>query len=219
MKNLKILLLIFTLFITSGYKFDEKFNLNNEYSTQQPYKVELIDNTTTQSQYQITLKVANDTNFNTLKVGEKILFTMPSDLKLESGGTITAGTKFSATIINKKTTPIGKNVKFIINEIIFDDTKSFIILSKTSKIAPLKTISAERILGKHRTTNGTFNLNTVISDVKTPSKTIKLIPDTTTSVGICILAKINNLNPTLKAGTPIRISFLNNLKPEIMLIK
>lgn len=214
--------LLFVTFVTSGYKTNK---VHHEFidgkDTKQHYKVELIDDTTSQMQNCITLKVANDTNLNTLKVGEKILFTMPSDLKLESGGTISAGTKFSATVITKKSKKnmFSHDIKFIINEIIFKDTTNFIILSKTHGIAPLKSISAERILGKDRRVNGTFNLGTVISSAKIQQRSIKLKPDTTTSVGICILARTNNATGTTKAGTPITITFVNNLKPEIGYVK
>lgn len=221
MKKYFILYLLFVTFVTSGYK---KQNIKEHYEeiyTQQPYKVQLIDNVTVQNQNSITLKVANDINLNSLKTGEKILLVMPSDLNLESGGKIQAGTKFSATAVEKKKkkNPFSLSIKFIINEIIFEDTTNFIILSNPHGIAPLKSISAERILGKGREVTGTFRIGTVISDAKIMQRGIKLKPDTTTAVGICILLKTNKLNTIIKAGTSITLTFVNNLKPEIGYIK
>lgn len=220
MKKVLSIFIIFTAMITSGYTniLEEK---TDGIPTQQPYKVELIDNKTPQLQYAITLKVANDTDLNNLKIGEKFLFVMPSDLKLESGGIIKAGTKFSATIVMKKKqkNQLNQQIKFIINEIIFDDTTNFIILSNPHGIAPLKSISAERILGKGREVTGTFRLGTVISNAKFNGNSMKLKPDTTTAVGICILAKTSKFNAKLEAGTPITITFVNNLKPEVGMIK
>lgn len=218
MRFVVIATLLFVTFVTSCYKLQNQID---SYYTNQPYKVELIDNTTSQSQHEITLKVANDTDLNNIKPFNKILFVLPSDLKLESGGILKAGTKFSATVVMKKKSknPLRQQIKFIINEIIFDNATNYIILSNPKGIQPLKTISAERILGKGSTVTGTFRLGTEISSAKFQNKSIKLKPDTTTAVGICILATTRTYYPILKAGTPITITFLNNLKPEIANIK
>lgn len=218
MRFVVITTLLFVTFVTSCYKLQNQID---GYYTNQPYKVELIDNTTSQSQHAITLKVANDTDLNNIKPFNKILFVLPSDLKLESGGILKAGTKFSATVVMKKKSknPLRQQIKFIINEIIFDNATNYIILSNPKGIQPLKTISAERILGKGSTVTGTFRLGTVISSAKFQNNSIKLKPDTTTAVGICILATTRTYYPILKAGTPITIAFLNNLKPEIANIK
>ena len=137
---------------------------------------------------------------------------MKSTLNLEDGSKILSGTKFSATVVLKEP---GK-IKIIINEIIFTDTKSYIILSNPNNIEPLKTISAERILGKNAKTNGTFRLGTVISSVTFSQRGIKSEPDTTTAVGICILLKTGV--HILKAGTPVNIQFEKIIKPEIGLL-
>lgn len=218
MRTLIITSLLFVTFVTSCYKCQEQVD---GYYTHQPYKVELIDNTTPQSQHEITVKVANDTDLNNIRPFNKILFVLPSDLKLESGGMLKAGTKFSATVVMKKKSknPFKQQIKFIVNEIIFDDATNFIILSNPHGIQPLKTISAERILGKGRTVTGTFRLGTVISSAKFQNNSIKLKPDTTTAVGICILATTRTYYPMLKAGTPMTITFFNNLKPEVAIIK
>lgn len=218
MRFVVIATLLFVTFVTSCYKYQNQID---GYYTNQPYKVELIDNITAQSQHEITLKVANDTDLNNIKPFNKILFVLPSDLKLESGGILKAGTKFSATVVMKKKSknPLKQQIKFIINEIIFDNATNYIILSNPKGIQPLKTISAERILGKGSTVTGTFRLGTVISSAKFQNSSIKLKPDTTTAVGICILATTRTYYPMLKAGTPITITFLNNLKPEIANIK
>lgn len=218
MRFVVIATLLFVTFVTSCYKFKNQID---GYYTNQPYKVELIDNTTSQSQHAITLKVANDTDLNNIKPFNKILFVLPSDLKLESGGILKAGTKFSATVVMKKKSknPLRQQIKFIINEIIFDNATNYIILSNPKGIQPLKTISAERILGKGSTVTGTFRLGTVISSAKFQNNSIKLKPDTTTAVGICILATTRTYYPILKVGTPMTITFLNNLKPEIANIK
>ena len=107
-------------------------------------------------------------------------------------------------------------IKIIINEIIFTDTKSYIIISNPKNIEPLKTIRADRILGKNAKTNGTFRLGTVISSVTFCQGGIKAEPNTTTSVGICILLKTSVHK--IKAGTPVTIQFENNIKPEIGLL-
>lgn len=184
--------------------------------TFQPYEVELLDYTTAQTVYSMTLKVANKINLLTSKVGDKFLLVLPSDVNLEKQGKIPAGTKFSATIVQKEKTKskTGIFVKFIVNEIIFTDTKDFILLSNPKNIAPLKTISAERILGKNAKVHGTFRLGTVIKEVE--SKAIKMKPATTTAVGICVKAYPNPTNYVLKAGTAITFTFESSIKPEVM---
>ena len=222
MKKGTILLLLFLSFFTSAYDTatEKVEHINENEITSQPYKVELIDNTTPQTQNQLTLKVANDINFSKIKVGEKILFVLPSTVNLESGTKIEAGTKFSATIVQKESKPpMAIRVKFIINEIIFEDTTNFIILSKVPKIAPLKLIDAERILGKNAKVTGTFKLGTVIKDVNFSKHLAKMKPDTTTQLGICIMLKINKMHSTIDAGTPITITFEKNIEPEIGLVK
>lgn len=217
MKKLIVLCLIITSLLTSGFKKKdedktEKIKIKEENITSQPYKVELIDDVTSQTQSSLTLKVANYVNLSKIKVGKKILFTLPSTVNLEGREKIPSGTKFSATVVMKES---GK-IKIIINEIIFTDTKSYIILSNPKNIEPLKTIRADRILGKNAKINGTFRLGTVISSVVIYQKGIKTEPATTTAVGICILLKTHS--HTLKAGTPITINFEDNIKPEISLL-
>lgn len=223
MKKYIILFLTILTIITSGYDYkdvEKTEHILPEQITSQPYKVELIDDSIVQTQNQIILKVANDADFNKLKVGNKILFVLPSTINLESGAAIKAGTKFSATIVQKETkSPTSLKIKFIINEIIFEDTTNFIILSKVPKIAPLKLISAEKILGKNAKVSGTFNIETVIKDVQISSHLVKMKPDTTTSVGICIMTKISKVHPVINAGTPIILTFKKNIAPEISFIK
>ncbi|MBR1680778.1 hypothetical protein IJ707_03195 [bacterium] len=217
MKKFTITFLIITSLLTSAFKISEEkqeqLKIKEDDITCQPYKVELIDDKTSQSQNTLSLKVANDVHILTAKTGDKILFTLPSDVNLESGAKIPSGTKFSATIVFKE----GRKIKIIINEIIFTDTKNYIILSNPKKIAPLKTICAKRILGKYATVTGTFRLGTVISAVNFSQTDIKAEPDTTTAVGICILIRAGAR--ILKAGTPVNITFENNIKPEIGLLK
>lgn len=213
MKKIIIILLITSL-LTSAFKN----NTNNEKITEneitsQPYKVELLDNTTVQTQNTLTLKNANDVNLYKIKVGDKILFTQPSLINLENGTQIPSGTKYSATVVMKE----GTKIKIIINEIIFTDTKNYIIISNPKDIAPLKTISAERILGKKAKVFGTFRIGTVISSVIFSQRGIKSEPHTTTAVGICILLKTRA--HLLKAGTPVSISFEKNIHPEIQILK
>ncbi|MBR2525544.1 hypothetical protein IKE67_03675 [bacterium] len=217
MKNFIIISLIFLTLLTSGFKQkvepkQERLRIKADDITSQPYKVELIDDTTPQERTSITVKVANDVHLHSIKVGEKILFTLPSTVNFEDGTKLPSGTKFSATVVFKE---MGK-IKIIINEIIFTDTKNFIILSNPKDIAPLKTISAERILGKKAKVNGTFRLGTVISSAAFSQRGIKAEPDTTTAVGICIMLKTRI--HTLKAGTPVNIQFEKSIKPEIGLL-
>ncbi len=217
MKKYIAVLFVIIAFVTSGYvkkteQEVEKLNIKEDEITSQPYKVELIDDKTPQIQNSITLKVANDVKLYSVKVGDKILFTLPSTINLEGGGKIESGTKFSATVVMKK----GDKIKLILNEIIFTDTKSYIILSNPKDIEPLKTISAERILGEYAKVDGTFRLGTVISSVNFFQKGIKSEPDTTTAVGVCIMLKTRV--HTLKAGTPVTITFEKNIKPEVGLL-
>ena len=221
MKKFIIASLLITSIFTSAFKPKEeqtveKLNIKTEEITSQPYKVELIDDITSQTQNSITLKVANDVKLYSIKVGEKILFTLPSTINLEDGTKIASGTKFSATVVKKEHFANRLKIKIIINEIIFKDTKSYIILSNPKNIEPLKTISAERILGKNASTDGTFRLGTVVSSINFNQRGVKSEPDTTTSVGICIL--ITTGVRTLKAGTPITITFEKNIKPEVGLL-
>lgn len=214
MKNFVLISLIIVSLLTSGFKSkgdtqQEKLRIKEDDITSQPYKVELIDDITSQTRTSITMKVANDVHLHKIKVGEKFLFTLPSAITFENGSQMPSGTKFSATVVMKE---MGK-IKIIINEIIFTDTKSYIILSNPKDIAPLKTIRAERILGKNAKTDGTFRLGTVISSVTFSQRGIKAEPDTTTAVGICILLKTGM--HTLKAGTPVTIQFEKSIKPEI----
>ncbi|MBR1942739.1 hypothetical protein IJ843_03270 [bacterium] len=221
MKKFITIFFIFSIAILNcEAKQKENFErINEDMITSQPYKVELIDNTTPQTQNSLTLKVANDTYLQSAKVGQKILFTLPSDVNLENSAKIKAGTKFSATIILKEKTAIGQKFKIIINEITFVDATNFIILSNPKNIAPLKSISAERILGKGAKVNGTFRLGTVISAVNLQSRGIKSEPDTTTAVGICIMLKTGKIAPKIKAGTIINITFEKNILSEIEYIK
>ena len=217
MKKYIILSLILLALLTSGFKQKEepqqdKLKIKEEHITSQPYKVELIDDTTSQTRNSITIKVANDVHLHKINTGEKILFTLPSTINFEDGSKIPSGTKFSATVVKKEM----NKIKIIINEIIFTDTKSYIIISNPKNIEPLKTIRADRILGKNAKTNGTFRLGTVISSVTFCQGGIKAEPNTTTSVGICILLKTSVHK--IKAGTPVTIQFENNIKPEIGLL-
>ncbi len=229
MKKLILALIILSLNISSIFAADNSIGIDDfdrdtksrqkelGEVTSQPYKVKLLDDTISQTKYEIILKVANRTNLSKLKVGQKFLFVLPDDLKLENEEIIPSCTKFSATIVMKKSRffHTSKKVKFIINEIIFPDTKDFILLSNPKNIEPLKTISAERILGKHATVDGIFRLGTVIKSVK-PRSMIKMKPDTTTAVGICVLAYPSILKHTLKAGTPVKFIFYEAIKPEVM---
>lgn len=223
MKKIIVIAVFIFIFALTAQAVEEKSETNEVYGeiphikteeiTSQPYKVELIDNKTPQTQNTITLKNANDVNLHTLKTGDKILFTLPNTVNLETGAKIPAGTKFSATVVLKES----RKIKIIINEIIFTDTKNYIIISKYKKAAPLKTISAERILGKNAKVTGIFYLKTSISSVNFAQRGIKSEPDTTTAVGICILLKTGAR--TLKAGTPVTISFNNNLRPAVSTLK
>lgn len=213
-----VLLILLNIFLISSVLAqtndkEKHLNIKEENITSQPYKVELIDNTTAQTQNSISIKVANDVHLHKLKVGNKILFTQPSNINLVNGNKIPAGTKYSATVVQKEL----NKFKIIINEIIFTDTKNYIILSTPKDIQPLKTISAERILGKNATVNGIFRLGTEISSVNIAQRGIKSEPDTTTAVGICILIKTGA--HTLNAGTPVNITFVKNINPEIQLLK
>ena len=219
MKKLFTLLLILICSqVLCGYKIQE--SINGIY-TQQPREMELIDKSISQVQYALTLRFASSINLNSLKVGENIVFFLPSDVKLQGGAILPAGTKFQARIIQKKTkkNPFSQRIKFIINEIIFTDAENFIILSNPHHLKPLNTISADRILGKNAKISGTYRLGTVITEIQVPSKSIKFKPDTTTAVGICILAKTNKFNAKIKVGTPITLIFENNLKPERIYVR
>lgn len=216
MRKFLILVLIIISVLTTSAKNeskDKKEHITENMITSQPYKVELIDNKTSQTQNTITLKVANDVSLTKLEVGQKILFTLPSNVNLEDGTIIKLGTKFSATVVLKDF----DKIKIIINEIIFDDTTNFIILSNPKGIESLKTISAERILGKYAKITGTYRIGTEISSVSFLQRGIKAEPDTTTAVGICI--KIKTIARKLKAGTSVIITFEKNIKPEVMLLK
>ena len=206
-------LLLFSSAFAKSENKEEHLKIKEENITSQPYKVELIDNVTPQSQNSISLKVANDVHLHSLRVGDKILFTQPSEINLADGNKIPAGTKYSATVVLKEF----NKIKIIINEIIFTDTKNYIILSNPKDIQPLKTISAERILGKNATVTGTFRLGTVISSINFAQRGIKSEPDTTTAVGICVLIKTGVR--TLNAGTPVTITFEKNIKPEVSLLE
>ena len=222
MKKYIITLLLILTFLTSAYNqedVEKKEHINENQITSQPYKVELIDDSISQSQNSITLKVANDTDFSKLKIGNKILFVLPSTVNLENGAQIKAGTKFSATIVQKETKPpMAVKLKFIINEIIFDDATNFILISKIPKIAPLKLINAERILGKNAKVTGTFKLGTVIKEVQFKQHFMKMKPDTTTSIGICIMLIYNKTHSTINAGVPITLIFEQNINPEVGLL-
>ena len=213
-----VLLILLNIFLISSVHAqtndkEKHLNIKEENITSQPYKVELIDNITPQTQNSISIKVANDVHLHKLKVGNKILFTQPSNINLVNSNKIPAGTKYSATVVQKEL----NKIKIIINEIIFTDTKNYIILSTPKDIQPLKTISAERILGKNATVNGIFKLGTEISSVNIAQRGIKSEPDTTTAVGICILIKTGA--HTLNAGTPVNITFVKNINPKIQLLK
>lgn len=220
MKKFFTLVILNLLIVTSAFaqtdnnnKKEEHLRIKEDNITSQPYKVELIDNITPQTQNSISLKVANDVHLHSLKVGDKILFTQPSDINLVDGSKIPSGTKYSATVVLKEF----NKIKIIINEIIFTDTRNYIILSNPKDIQPLKTISAERILGEKATVTGTFRLGTVISSISFFQRGIKSEPDTTTSVGICIIIKTGAR--TLNAGTPVTLTFEKNIKPEVCLLK
>ena len=229
MKKVFVVLLFFVLVSLSAFADDSSVGIDDfdrnpnsmqkEFGkvTSQPYKVKLLDDSTSQTEFEMTLKIANKTNLSKLKVGQKFLLVLPDDLKLETGEVIPTGTKFSATVVMKKSCCFHtrKKIKFIINEIIFTDTRDFILVSNPKNIHPLKTISAERILGKNAKVDGIFRIGTVIKKIK-PKSMIKMSPDTTTAVGICVLAYPSILKHTLNAGTPITFIFETSIKPEVM---
>ena len=214
-----IITLVITSLFLSGFKNAEKeehIKIDENDITSQPYKVELIDDKTPQTQNSLSLKIANDVNLHKIKVGEKFLLTLPSNINLVDGTIMPAGTKFSATVIKKEHTKIGIKFKIIINEIIFTDTNNYIILSNPKNIKPLKTISVERILGKHAKVNGIFKLGTEISSVNISQNRVHLEPETTTAVGIGIIIKTGVR--TIKAGTPVTIQFNDNIKPQVEIL-